>query len=177
MELTITECGKINIRSGYRNIFLALFTLFISVVASTQPHMALTHNDFKEVNITGEYQGVEVWGNITVILTNTPSDVLLMEGNAEDFDLVKTTITEGKLEIRTEEKKSLSKLIVYVSAKDVKSMTVNGDAEILSAGTINTSDLKILLNGESKVRVRYHGNLKVIPGNEYELVNNRAYRK
>ena len=168
MNLTITNPGKINGMPSYRSIYLCFFALFVAAGTKAQPHLSLTHNDHKEIKISGDYQHIEVWGNVTVLITDAPSDKLVLEGNPKDLNLVKTRIHEGRLEINAAKKRSFSKLIIYVPAKNVKSVFVNGDAEIL--GAVKTDDLKILVNGTSKVRVRYSGNLKVIPGDGYDLL-------
>jgi Putative auto-transporter adhesin, head GIN domain len=171
MKLTITKPGKINNIANCRTIFLSLFTLFISVASLAQPHLSLAHKDHKEISITGEYKHIEVWGNVTVVLTDAPAREILLEGNSKNFNLVKTRVNDGKLEIDAVKKKSLSKLIIYVPVNEARSVIVNGDAEIL--GAIRTDDLKILLNGESTLRVRYFGKLKVEPGDGYEMVDGR----
>jgi hypothetical protein len=47
----------------------------------------------------------------------------------------------------------------------------NGETEIFSLGTIMSKDLKIILNGDSRISVDYEGKLKILPGKGYALVN------
>lgn len=174
MKRTITKPARINSIANCRNVLLSFFTLFISLAAQAQPNLSLTHTDHQEISITGEYKHIEVWGNVTVMLTDATSDKLLLEGNAKNFNRVKATVNDGRLEITAVKKKSLSKLIIYVPAKDAKSLIVNGDAEIF--GVVRTDDLKILLNGASKVRVRYSGKLKIEPADGYDLMEGTGYK-
>jgi hypothetical protein len=136
----------------------------------TGDRMPLT--DVKEIKLSEIFQEIEIRGDITLILTNEPASKLLAKGNAKDLSRIKTTIKNGKLIIDAREKVTFSKLILYIPIVDADLLVTNGETEIFSLGTIKSKDLKIILNGDSRVSVNYEGKLKILPGKGYELMSN-----
>jgi Putative auto-transporter adhesin, head GIN domain len=124
----------------------------------------------KEIDLPGVFQEIEIRGNITVILTNEPDSKLLAKGSPKDLSRIKTTLKDRKLLIDAQKKISFSKLTIYIPVTNADLLVTNGQTEIFSLGTIK-SDLKIILNGDSRISVDYTGKLKILPGKGYELVS------
>jgi hypothetical protein len=126
--------------------------------------------DYQEINTNQAFENVEITGKVTVILINSPSRNITLQGNSKDLDVVRTTQKEGTLEINAEKKRTASKLIVYLPAT-MHSLRVTGNAQIFSSGHINVDNLEIILNGDARVKVYCYGNLKVKPAEGYELID------
>jgi hypothetical protein len=169
-----------------KKIFLILsigLYLNISTTAQTTSNKPTTFSEYnpsgirmpltgvKEINLSEVFQEIEVRGNITVILTNEPTSKLLAKGNPKDLNHIKTTLKNRKLLIDAQGKISSSKLTIYIPVINAALLVTNGKTEIFSLGTIKPKDLKIILNGDSRISVNYEGKLKILPGEGYDLVN------
>jgi hypothetical protein len=95
----------------------------------------------------------------------------LAKGNPKDLNHIKTTLKNRKLLIDAQGKISSSKLTIYIPVINAALLVTNGKTEIFSLGTIKPKDLKIILNGDSRISVNYEGKLKILPGEGYDLVN------
>jgi hypothetical protein len=135
----------------------------------TSSRMPLT--GVKEIDLPEIFEEIEIRGDITLILTNEPASKLLVKGNPKDLSRIKTTLKNRKLLIDAQKKSSFSKLIIYIPVINADLLVTNGETEIFSLGTIMSKDLKIILNGDSRISVDYEGKLKILPGKGYALVN------
>jgi hypothetical protein len=125
----------------------------------------------KEINLPEVFQEIEVRGDITLILTNEPVSKLLIKGNPKDLNRIKTTLINRKLLIDAQKRSSFSKLTVYIPVINADLLVTNGETEIFSLGTLKSKDLKIILNGHSRISVNYEGKLKILPGVGYALLD------
>jgi len=125
----------------------------------------------KEIDLPGAFQKIEVRGDITVILINEPTNKLLAKGNAIDLGQIRITLKNRKLLIDAQKKSSFAKLTIYIPVINADLLVTNGETEIFSLGTIKSKDLKIILNGDSRISVNHEGKLNVVPGEGYALVN------
>lgn len=130
----------------------------------------------KEIDINGCFQQIRISGDVTVFLTNGPTNKLWLKGDLYNLDRVKVNVRNGTLTVNAQ-RKTRSKLDVHVSIAGIASLIVDGDTEIFSSGTIMTKDLHIVLNGTSMVSVKYHGGLNVIAGERAELIDIGDYKK
>ena len=156
---------------GLQKLLLVTFVLavFITTKAGTGPGVVQVV-DYKEISNGQAVERIEVRGDVSIILTNALGTNIMLEGNNKDIAVVKTTVKNGTLEINAEKKKTLSKLTVYLTVNDIHSITVTGNAQILSSG-ISVDNLDIILNGDSFVRVNHQGKLRIIPGPGYEMAD------
>jgi len=122
----------------------------------------------KEVKVEGTFQRVCIKGDISMVLTNEPAGTLMMEGNEKDVNKVKYILKNNELTIDAQKKNRFDELTIYLSAATLKSMLVNGDADISSTGTIHT-DLQIWLNGNVNVEVKTTGKISVDAYDGYDL--------
>lgn len=142
-----------------------------------EPGHSPTPNDLREINLTGTFHLAEIRGDVTMILTNGPTDRLWLRGDLNDLDRVQATVKNENLVINAEKRKRRSKLTVYMSIAGLTSLIINGDSEIFSAGTIQARDLEILLDGTSLVSVKYLGTLKILAVGRCEFVDIKDYKK
>ena len=156
---------------GLQKLLLVTFVLavFMTTKAGTGPGVVQVV-DYKEISNGQVVERIEVRGDVSIVLTNALGTNIMLEGNNKDIAVVKTTVKNGTLEINAEKKKTLSKLTVYLTVNDIHSITVTGNAQILSSG-IAVDNLDIILNGDSFVRVNHQGKLRIIPGAGYEMAD------
>ena len=172
MKPTITTITQKMIFRSAKNLLMPVFLMFIFMNSHAQifpaEKSAVAH---QEINNSQAFENVEIMGEVTVILINSQSRNITLQGNSKDLDVIRTTKKGGTLEIDAEETRTASKLIVYLPAAGMHSLKVSGNAQIFSSGHINVDDLEIILNGDAKVKVYCYGNLKVKPAEGYELID------
>ena len=178
MKSTVKPNLKNIARTLRQKLYLPVFALIISIAAAAQVHSNRSPViDRKEINVSEPFQHIEVRGNVKVILTNAPAGYILLEGTYKDIGAVATILRQGKVVIDAQEKQSFSNLNVYVSAANLSSLTINGDGDIRSLGTVKTNELDLILNGIVGVDVRSEGKVNVVAGEGYDLKDDIGYTK
>jgi Putative auto-transporter adhesin, head GIN domain len=124
----------------------------------------------KEMKFNTRFQSVRIDGDISVILTNDPAGTLMAEGSEPTLNNIKFRVKNNELTIDAHKKNHLDKLTIYLSVARLKSMLVNGDANISSADIINSENLQIWLNGITTVKVTSTGKVNVDASDAYELL-------
>jgi hypothetical protein len=156
-------------RSLAKRSLLPLIVLTISLATSARPFFPEQPFQSKEVELIGDFNEVEVIGDVTIVLTNNIEGKIIFHGDAKDVQQAKTTIKNKKLVIHAHRKKSKSKFTVFLPAASIELLITVGKTEILSSGTITAQNLEVFLNGPSFVSIRHNGKLKVVPAAGYEL--------
>jgi hypothetical protein len=171
MKPTITMITQKMIFSSAKKLLMSVFSMVIFMNSHAQIFsVEKSPLDYQEINTNQTFENVEITGKVTVILINSQSRNITLQGNSKDLDVVRTTEKDGTLEINAEKKRTASKLIVYLPAT-MHSLRVTGNAQIFSSGHINVDNLEIILNGDSRVKVYCYGNLKVKPAEGYFLID------
>ncbi len=171
MKPTITMITQKMIFSSAKKLLMSVFSMVIFMNSHAQIFsVEKSPLDYQEINTNQTFENVEITGKVTVILINSQSRNITLQGNSKDLDVVRTTEKDGTLEINAEKKRTASKLIVYLPAT-MHSLRVTGNAQIFSSGHINVDNLEIILNGDARVKVYCYGNLKVKPAEGYELID------
>ncbi|WP_316801898.1 head GIN domain-containing protein [Pedobacter nototheniae] len=106
------------------------------------------------------FNGIAAGGPITVIVKLGNTESLRFEGDADAISTLVTEVKSSVLIIRPETSwKSWSrkyegkKIIAYVTAKKISSLTMSGDGSISVDGTLSTSELATTISGSGKVTV------------------------
>ncbi len=171
MKPTITMITQKMIFSSAKKLLMSVFSMVIFMNSHAQIFsVEKSPLDYQEINTNQTFENVEITGKVTVILINSQSRNITLQGNSKDLNVVRTTEKDGTLEINAEKKRTASKLIVYLPAT-MHSLRVTGNAQIFSSGHINVDNLEIILNGDSRVKVYCYGNLKVKPAEGYFLID------
>lgn len=138
------------------SLILAFLTLTVSTSLANQPVVIkLSKQDDREVK---NFNGVAAGGPINVIVTLGDTESLRFEGDA---DAIATLITEVKgniLIIRPqnswtswERKYQNKKIVAYVTAKNIKSLTMSGNGSMSVNGKIKTQELATTLSGSGSI--------------------------
>jgi hypothetical protein len=169
MKPTITTITQKMIFSYTKKLLMAVFSIVIFMASHAQifpvGQSAIAQ---QEINNSLAFENVEITGEVTVVLTNSQSRSIMLQGTSKDISVVKTTEKDRTVEINAERKKTASRLIVYLPVAKMHSLRVTGK-RIFSSGDIKVDDLEIILNGNAMVKVYCYGNLKVKPAEGYEL--------
>jgi hypothetical protein len=131
----------------------------------------------KEMKIEGLFQNVKIFGDISMILTNEPPGIVIIEGTEKDIKKLKHSVKNNELVIDARKKNYFNKLVIYLPATTLQSMQVNGDGNISSTEMIRSNELHLTLNGAVDVKIKTTGKLRVDAPNEYELSWKAAPKK
>jgi hypothetical protein len=124
----------------------------------------------KEMKFETSFQSVRIDGDISIVLTNDPAGTLRAEGSEPTLNNIRYKVKNSELTIDAHRKNHLDKLTIYLSVATLKSMLVNGDANIFSTDIIKLENLQIWLNGITTVKVTTTGKVNVDASDAYELV-------
>jgi hypothetical protein len=123
--------------------FLLLFSL--GVMAQDGNKNATT-----QTRDLATFDGLNITAIFKVIFTQGEPQSVKIETDENMFDKVKTEVNGGILTLSTKGGiNNPTKINVYITAKDLKSLDMSGASKFSSTNTINTSKLKIYLSGIS----------------------------
>jgi hypothetical protein len=138
-----------------------IFTLALGTVTSTQ---AAVKNNNDEVSTTltniSHINKIEVYGNVELFVSDGTADqVKVYNKYYAENALVQSK--DGVLRISSYNKK---KLVVWVTANDLRSITANDNAEVKSFGNLSKIDLDVTLNNNASAKLNldaYKANVTV----------------
>lgn len=125
----------------------------------------------KELKVEGDFKNIRIDGNVSlVMLTNEPAGTIMVEGREKNLNKIKYVLKNDTLFIQVNRVFSFPKLTLYLSARTLKAMQVNGDTNISSSDFIKSDNLHISLNGNIHVNVKTMGKLSVDAPEDFELL-------
>jgi hypothetical protein len=138
-----------------------IFTLALGTVTSTQ---AAVKNNNDEVSTTltniSHINKIEVYGNVELFVSDGTADqVKVYNKYYAENALVQSK--DGVLRISSYNKK---RLVVWVTANDLRSITANDNAEVKSFGNLSKIDLDVTLNNSASAKLNldaYKANVTV----------------
>jgi hypothetical protein len=105
-----------------------------------------------------DFKGVAVQGPIQVFVKMGNAESLRMEGDAEAISTLITEVRNGILVIRPRasvtswaKKYENKKIVAYVNARTLTSLTLSGDGSIAVTGTIDATSLATTMSGSGKI--------------------------
>ncbi len=143
------------------NFILGILFLLISTSISAQV------NNYNVMNIV-DFHSISVNSAYTVYVKQSNKEEVRVEAEKEIYDLTEITVKEGVLHInikRDDSKSSksiwqkidnikfLPTLKVYVSIKDVESISVNGNGKLITENSIASDKLSLLVAGTGSMEV------------------------
>lgn len=169
---------KTNFQSLYKNIKKLLLTgmifPFILLLCSFKPpeNSQLQKSSIikKELKINGNFKSITLEGNVSVVLTNDAAGTIIIEGKEKLVNKVKTFFENNTLIIDVVQNHWFAKITIYLSAKTLQSLQLNGDGNISSRDFIQSPSLHITLNGTIKVKIKTMGKLSFDAPDDVELI-------
>src|ERR1700712_221987 len=87
----------------------------------------------KELKVDGDFKSIRIDGNVSlVMLTNEPAGTVMVEGREKNLSKITHVLKNDTLFIQVHRIFSFPKLTLYLSARTLKAMQVNGDTDISS---------------------------------------------
>jgi hypothetical protein len=111
------------------------------------------------------------------VLTNDAAGTVIIEGKEKLVSKIKSVFENNTLSVDLTPNRWFAKLTIYLSAKTLESLQVNGDGNISSLDFIQSDHLHISLNGDIKVKVKTLGQLSFDAPDDIELLTRRPVIK
>ena len=144
--------------------------LFAAGITGTTYAQDTKENQFvnKKVVLEQEVYNLVVNDDISVVFTDEFRKEITIEGR--DSEVKKVTLTEqnGILEISAPASfLTKKKVVVYVPARGLRSVTINGASVVHSYDKIQNPHINVFVNGSCQIRIKTYGKIKVINSDEY----------
>jgi hypothetical protein len=122
----------------------------------------------KTITTDGYFTSLSVSDDVTIILTNQMGNELIVSGAEDEVDMLYAEVEDGRLYIGTRAGWKKTAITVYVPARLLSSVEVNGNAVVKSQQTLNINKLDLKINGPCLVDVKVTGKIDVSSSEDYE---------
>ncbi len=148
-----------------QKFFLSLLALGVTVLSASA-----TPEPERLVLTVGNVEHLSIEDNI---------DVILIQGAPDNSSLIMDQNTSDKLSLKLSNKKLViasqsgatkkQKFIVYVYVNKLKTITVDGESQIKTFGSLNSAKLELYVGGDAHVHVRNNGEIKAYSFGDSEI--------
>ena len=167
---SINQQSRFKLSGGIKIAFLLLLSLPIFSFQPGEYYKAKRRTITKKsFSISQPFKNIRFDGNIEIVLTNAPAGTLIVEGKEKEINKISPIIADGQVIINVQRKNYFSEMKVYLSALNLESIIVNGDAGISSSEVIDVTKLHFSLNGHSSIKIKVTGDINLITPYEYDL--------
>jgi hypothetical protein len=142
----------------YLSAILLLLALSAQTLMANYPIVIKVSKFKKQEREVKNFNGIAAGGPITVIVTLGNTEGLKFEGDEEAISTLITEVKGNVLIIRPQNswtswarKYQNKKIVAYVSAKNIKSLTMSGDGSITVKGAITSSSMTTTLSGSGYI--------------------------
>ena len=139
----------------------AIAILMVSASALNANAVLVTINHEQQNSETREvahFDGIASSGSFNIMVKMSDQESLKLEGNQEDLDKIETVVENGTLKIRTKKKNGdnwnwnfTGKVNVYINAKELNALAMNGSGKIKVEGKMNADQISLKINGSGKI--------------------------
>jgi hypothetical protein len=123
----------------------------------------------KVISTKSPFHSIVVNNDIDVVLTEATDNMIEIKGEEESVKKVSHFIKKGVLYINSKQGSLKGRATVYLSVNDLQSIEVNGKSTISSKGALNSSKLKVVVNGEAKFDLKNQGKMLFEADEEIDL--------
>ena len=155
---------QLNLKQMKQKFFLSLLAIAftaLSAAAADPGRLILTVGNVEHLNIQGNFDVVLVQG--------APDDnIILMDQNASDK--LNVRLSNKKLVIAAQEHSSKTqKFTVYVYVNNLKAITVEGDGQVKTEGSLKSDKIEVFIDGEAKVHLKTNGQIEAYSLSDSEI--------
>ncbi len=146
-----------------RNFFSTLAAVAISILSASA-------GEPEKLNLNvGNVEHIHIMDNIDVVLIQAPhrdNSIVLDQQTSEKLNV---KLNAKTLYIGGRAGKSKEKTVVYIYVNNLKSLTVNGNSDVKTSGTLKTGLLDVFVEGNTKVHIKTTGTVKAHSLNDAEI--------
>lgn len=121
------------------------------------------------IKLEQHFTYMEVSDHISVVLTNETGKEISVEGDRSKAGKVKAAVKKGKLSIWLEGTNKGEGLTIYVPARLLKQVVINGDSKVVTREVLDNGRLDVVVNGACELLLRSKGKINVTGTNEFEF--------
>ncbi len=121
------------------------------------------------IKLAQHFTYLEVSDHISVVLTNETGMEISVDGDRSKLGKVKAFVKKGKLSIWLEGSNKGEGLTVYVPARLLRQVVINGDSKVVTEEILDNGKLDIVVNGACQLSLRSKGKINVSGTNEFEF--------
>ncbi len=126
------------------------------------------NNSTRIVRTENNIRSLVVNGKTSVVLVNTASKEIVIEGMEDAIDQILVLEKNGELSITNHSKKGRTAALVYVPAMLINKISMNGNGAVSSTETLYNSKIDVLVNGDCKLWIKTYGDVSVDATPEYD---------
>lgn len=150
------------------NKIIALAAFAMSSFA-LQSYAAGTPANNRKIENNEPFQKIVIADNLNVMLVDEDASTIIVEGSAALLDEIKLSVTKGTLSIKSTNKNTASKAIVYVPVKYLSSIEIMNNSAVYSPDIIQSDDLKVLVTGDCKIGLQTTGKVTIQHSEDYDF--------
>lgn len=137
------------------------FLLLLGFTAFCMPALAADHPRLLKIRFDQYFNRLEVDDHVTVVLTNESSNEISIEGDRAQAGKLRAKVRKNKLYIWMAGEKPDRPVTVYVPARYLKEVVVNGNSDISTASTLYNAGMIVYVNGYCRLDLRSMGRILV----------------
>ncbi|HKO80587.1 MAG TPA: DUF2807 domain-containing protein, partial [Chitinophagaceae bacterium] len=149
-----------------QKFFLSLLAIGFTVLSASA-----TPDPERLVLTVGNVEHLNIQDNIDVVLVQgAPDDnVIIMDQNASDK--LNVRLSNKKLVLAAQNHLSKKqKITVYVYVNKLKTITVDGDSQVKTEGSLKSEKLDVFIGGYAQVHLRTNGQIKAYALDDSEII-------
>lgn len=151
-----------------KKLILSFLAVAISIAAFAQgTEEKRTTN--KKVVISQPITSLVINDDVPVILINETSNEIFVEGKPKLVDGISIENRGGELVISSSHFISKKQVAVYVDARYLKNITINGSSLVGSFETLSNSQLDVLINGSCNLMIKSAGKINIKVTEDYSF--------
>ncbi|MEO5911543.1 MAG: head GIN domain-containing protein [Pelobium sp.] len=142
--------------------YLFAFALMMVAVTATPSKATLINihqlDNTTETRAVKNFDAISSSGSFNILVKIDGTETLKLEGNAEDLEKIETVVENGTLKIKTKKVsgdnwnwKFTGKINVYISAKQLNSLAMNGSGNIKVDGKMDANSVALRVNGSGMI--------------------------
>jgi len=147
----------------------SLFALLFSMISTCFATPAGIKPPVITISFGQSFTGLVVDDNITVVLTNETGSEITVSGDQLQVKKLRAAVKKGTLYVWQPGDDKGEKLTVYVPARMLRNIIVNGESQISTATTLDNTRLEVIVNGACKLALRSRGTIDVTGSSDYEF--------
>lgn len=124
---------------------------------------SLTNDNYgvRKIKSTEAIKSLVVNDEVSVVLLNSSSDEISIEGDKNTIELYAVELKNNTLKVTNNSKDDRKAAIVYVPAALIDQVTINGNSAVTSKETLRNKHIAVWMNGTSNFWVKTYGKVYV----------------
>lgn len=150
-----------------KTTFSVLLLTALFIAGSATALQAGTRPTFR-MHFDESFGRLVVEDGITVVLTNDADNAISIEGEKEQARHFRAAVKKGSLYIWLAGRATGEKITVFVPARHLREITINGSSRISSGNTLYNTGMVVYVNGACRLDLRSMGPIDVRNSDEFE---------